>query len=211
MLLILPKVPLFVSGLTYSLNVLCLVGTVYLWGIRRHKFSWNDIGLVPVRWHWSYVLIAIGVLLALLPLRMILGVAIEFIIHGNLDSLQMRQSVLTMAGSLTWLNFVVTLLGAGLLAPISEELYFRGLIHRWFQPRFGFWVRVVLSSTIFGLAHYDSAAVIISGFIMGVALAVAYERSRSIWLPITIHVLNNSLAVIFIYLAMLVMQVLKIK
>ena len=95
-----------------------------------------------------------------------------------------------------------------MLAPISEELYFRGLIHRWFQSRLRFWPRVLLSSAIFGLAHFDSIGVAVSSFMLGLINAVAYERSESVWLPIAIHMITNSFGVILLYVATAITQLL---
>ena len=101
----------------------------------------------------------------------------------------------------------MTFLGVGLLAPVSEELYFRGLLHGWFRSRrFAFWLRVLLSSTLFAVAHFDSVAVVASSFVLGVANALLYEWSRSIWVPIAMHVLTNSIAVELLYAALAVLE-----
>ena len=41
-----------------------------------------------------------------------------------------------------------------------------------------------------------------STFFLGVLCALAYERSRSLWLSIAIHAVNNSLAVLLLYAAL---------
>jgi membrane protease YdiL (CAAX protease family) len=42
------------------------------------------------------------------------------------------------------------------------------------------------------LGHFDSWLVIVSTFIMGIALALAYEITRSIWISIFIHIFTNA-------------------
>jgi membrane protease YdiL (CAAX protease family) len=101
---------------------------------------------------------------------------------------------------------LLNLIGAGLLVPIAEELYFRGLLYGWLKTRLGFWLRVLISSAIFGLAHFDSIAVVASSFVLGMVNAVAYEKSKSLWLPIAIHMVTNSAAIILLYLAMVLVQ-----
>ncbi len=188
------------------MNFLCLAGAVYVFGIRRHKFTWADIGLWPPRMQWYWPLVAVGVALAVLPVRAALGLLVQLLFSGNLQSLQARADVFAPGAQFSWLDFAVTLLGAGVLAPISEELYFRGLIHRWLQPRFRFWVRVLLSTTFFALGHFDSIAVVVASFVLGAACAVVYELSQSLWMPILMHSFNNSLAVVLVYAALLVTQ-----
>jgi len=193
---------LLASFTLYLLNVLCLVGTVYLLGVRRDKTSWAEMGFLPPVWRWEWLAIAVVVTVALIPIRGLLGLLVQLVLEGGLDSLQARSDVLLAGGDLSWVSFLLTLLGAGLLAPISEELYFRGLIHRWFQTRLRFWPRILLSSVIFGLAHVDSVAVVASSFVLGLANAIAYEKSESLWLPIAMHTLTNCIGVILLYLAL---------
>ena len=54
------------------------------------------------------------------------------------------------------------------------------------------WAAVLITSLLFGLAHYDSWIVMVSTFIMGVALALAYQFSKSIWVSIFMHIFTNS-------------------
>jgi membrane protease YdiL (CAAX protease family) len=122
----------------------------------------------------------------------------EAVTGGSLSDIQARQEVIVPGGPLP-LNFVITLLFVGVLAPLAEELYFRGLIHRWFRSRLAFWPAVLISSAIFGLGHIGSVAAVVSTFFLGVVLAVTFERGRSLWLPILIHMTNNSLAVVLTY------------
>jgi membrane protease YdiL (CAAX protease family) len=146
--------------------------------------------------------IGVGVAILLLPGRALLGLLAQQLIEGNLDSLQAR-SDLIMGGALefTWFGFWSTFIGAGILVPISEEMYFRGLLHTWFWRKSGrFWLRVLASATIFGLAHADSIGVVFASAVIGVVNAIAYERTRSLFIPILVHMTTNSVAVLLIYL-----------
>jgi len=200
------EMSIWVSVTAYALNVIFLGGSMWVLSVWRKKASWSEIGIWPVRWQWYWLLIVVGLVIVFIPIRTLLGVITQLVLEGNLDSMQARAQLLMGGETFSWLDFAITLLGAGILAPVSEELYFRGLLHRWFQSRFGFWPRVLLSSVLFGLAHFDSLAVIISSFIMGVMNAIAYEKSKSLWLPILIHVFNNSLAVVILYALLLIQQ-----
>jgi membrane protease YdiL (CAAX protease family) len=107
----------------------------------------------------------------------------------------------------TWTAFFLTLLGAGILVPISEELYFRGLIHSWFwQKTQHFWVRVLASSAIFGLAHYDSIGVVAASFVIGVINAILFEKTQSLFAPIIVHMTTNSIATILLFFTLAMME-----
>jgi membrane protease YdiL (CAAX protease family) len=195
----LSDISLGVTVLIGILNAVCLIGTVYLTGVRRGKISWVSIGFVPPKMEMQWLIIAIVVSLVLIPLRSVVGAAVEYLVHGGLDSLEMRGELLFAGAEPNILNFLVSFMIIAVLVPISEELYFRGLLYRWFQLRFRFWPAVIFSAAIFGLAHYDSLAVVVSSFVMGVVNAIAMERTRSIWVPILMHAVTNGVAVILIY------------
>ncbi len=202
------EISLGASFLLFLANFVCLGGTTYLLGVRRGKISWRGLGLRPFRWSWQWLLLGAGVAILLLPGRAVLGLLVQMLVEGNLDSLQAR-SDLIMGGALefSWIGFFSTLLGAGILVPISEELYFRGLLHTWFWGKTErVWLRVLASGTIFALAHADSISVVAASFVIGLVNAFAYERTRSLFIPIIIHITTNSAAVLLLYLALAIME-----
>ena len=196
------------SFLLFLANFTCLGGTTYWLGIRRGKLSWAQLGLRPFRWRREWLVIGIGLAVLLLPARAALGLLVQWAIEGNLDSLQVRGDLIT-GGALefSWLGFISTLVGVGILAPISEELYFRGLLHTWFWGKTGrVLLRVLASSALFALAHADSISVVAASSVIGVVNALAYERTRSLFIPIVIHITTNSAAVLLIYMALAVQK-----
>jgi membrane protease YdiL (CAAX protease family) len=193
------QINILTSAALYCVNFLCFAGTAALLGVRRRRMSWADFGLRPFNPAW--LLLALGLALAVLPARGIVALLAERLRGMNFNDIQLRMDLIAPSGPLA-LNFIVTLLGAGLFAPVAEELFFRGLIHRWFRARFGFWPGVLISSAIFAAGHADSAGVVASSFVLGLVLAAVYDRSRSLWLSIAVHAVNNSLAVILLYAAL---------
>lgn len=79
---------------------------------------------------------------------------------------------------------------ACVLAPINEELFFRRGLYHYFRQRFGQLPALLLSAGFFGLLHLNLA-----GFLplaaLGVILALAYERTGDIRVPIVVHGLFN--------------------
>lgn len=197
-----------VSFLLFLANVVCLGGTTYLLGIRRGKISWASLGLRPFQASWQWLLIGVGLAVLLLPGRALLGLLVQMLIEGNLDSLQARSDII-LGGALefSWVGFFSTFVGVGLLVPISEELYFRGLLHSWFWGKTErVWLRVLASATIFGLAHADSVSVVAASFVIGVVNAIAFERTRSLFIPIVIHLTTNSAAALLLYLSLALLE-----
>ncbi|HUU85553.1 MAG TPA: type II CAAX endopeptidase family protein [Phycisphaerae bacterium] len=89
-------------------------------------------------------------------------------------------------------------LGAALVAPVAEELFFRGLAQTLIRKLTNRpWFAVVLTAVAFGLAHAQQPQVIPTIAALGVILGVSYERSGSLVAPITVHVLFNSKTLIW--------------
>ncbi len=84
-------------------------------------------------------------------------------------------------------------------APIFEEIICRGLIFESLLSKWGMFVAWIVSSLFFGLLHLQPA-MIVNAFFMGLILCYFYIRTRSLWAPIILHSLNNSVAYIAILL-----------
>ena len=78
----------------------------------------------------------------------------------------------------------------GLLAPIAEEIFFRGIVYG-FLRRWGVAAAVLLSALIFVLAHYTGTTFPATQAVGGLVFAVAYEMEGKLMTPITIHGLGN--------------------
>lgn len=194
---------LLVAAVTLA-NFVSLGGSVVLLGIWRGWLSLADLGLWPARFHWAWLFVIGGVTVLLLPVRLLLAYAALILVEGNLDSLSARQELLGTEFSL--LGFIVTFIGVGILVPISEELFFRGALYTWLRRRFNFRWAVIVSAALFGLAHFDSLGVVLSSLVMGIAIAIVFEYTHSLYTAIGIHMLNNSLAVFLLYLLLGLME-----
>ncbi|WP_369902338.1 lysostaphin resistance A-like protein [Bacillus manliponensis] len=86
------------------------------------------------------------------------------------------------------------IINIAILVPIFEELIFRGMILRFFQTRFPFWIAAVGSSFIFGIAHTYSVGVMAVTFILGMLMAILCKKTNSIVPAILLHMMNNMLA-----------------
>lgn len=96
---------------------------------------------------------------------------------------------------------LVTVIAGILIAPVTafcEEIFFRGLIFGGIRQTRPFWFAALLSGAIFGLLHLTAGdlGVALQLTILGVIFAWMYERSGSLWVPIALHTVNNTIAFI---------------
>ncbi len=90
-----------------------------------------------------------------------------------------------------WLGVLVVGLGPA----VSEEMFCRGFLGRGLIGRYGPLAGVLLTSFFFGALHLDPPHVLAT-FVMGISLHFTYLMTRSLWMPMLLHFLNNSTAVL---------------
>ena len=136
----------------------------------RYKFHWYNSGLII----WGLAAIgAVG------------------IVEEPLLSLMPR----------SWLDSVNQTIGTGVwaicslvvLAPIFEELIFRGVILGSLRQRFGVLASIVLSSLLFGVVHIVPQQAI-NAALVGVILGGVYVATESMPAVIILHAINNGLS-----------------
>lgn len=94
---------------------------------------------------------------------------------------------------------LLQILGIAILAPVVEEFIFRGLIMGKLEKH-GRGLALVVSSLLFGMAHSEVTSVLFAT-IAGLGFGFAYMKTRNIWVPILVHMLNNGLSIAHTYSA----------
>ena len=84
----------------------------------------------------------------------------------------------------------------GILAPLAEEIVFRGAILRTLldmMSKKNHWVAIMISAAIFGAMHGNSAQ-FVNALLMGLILGWMYYRTKSLVPGILLHWVNNTVA-----------------
>lgn len=93
--------------------------------------------------------------------------------------------------------WTVVLLFVGVVgvAPIAEELFFRGLLFGWVRARLAFWPAALVAGAAFGLAHRSLTLLVPLGLV-GVGLCWLYERYQTLWPSVVAHATLNVAALV---------------
>jgi membrane protease YdiL (CAAX protease family) len=89
----------------------------------------------------------------------------------------------------TWSGWSMQVLVAVVLAPIAEEVLFRGLLLQRWAAKWGTWRAVMATSALFAVGHVE----LLGQFVFAVVMCALYLRTRSLWVPIATHALNNAI------------------
>ena len=89
---------------------------------------------------------------------------------------------------------------AVVVAPVAEEVFFRGFLFSGIGKRYGFGWGAIVSALLFSLAHIMQPGAFLPIFLLGLLLAWLYMRTGSIWACIFTHFAYNSIALLFMIL-----------
>lgn len=163
--------------------------SVIFWYLRSANMGPEDLGLLK-RIKTSNILLVIATGLAYVVLTAVLSLLVK-ILFPSIDLTQEQAIAFTKAiGPIEKVFAAVALL---VIAPIAEELIFRGFVFRGFRKQLGFFGAAVVSSIFFGLIH-GQINVALDTFALGMMLCYLYEKTESIWPSIMLHSLKNGIA-----------------
>lgn len=196
-------------AITQLLMQLCSEGSVLFYVFIRARMTprgLRELGVIPAR-PMADVTFGLLVALAATPLVLgiiqvtvnvgiILGKPAPVISHTMLEAMHNADSALTQS---------LLLISAVLVAPLLEEVMFRGLLQTVLVGLLGRdrrWPAVVTASVFFAAVHLGAAEwqTLPGLFILGLILGWLYERSGSLLASITLHAAFNALNVGLLFL-----------
>lgn len=127
-----------------------------------------------------------------LPALMVVESGIDDVAKRILPSVLDYEGMFAVFGKWPWPMGVAVI---GLLPGIAEEFWFRGFFGRGLVGRYGVVAGVLLSSVLFGAMHIEPRQAAYAMF-LGICLHLAYLASRSLVVPMLLHMLNNSISVL---------------
>jgi len=186
--LALPVIGYVVVRLLPNREMMTVLGAFFLIGLLAvivavaplGKAAFPALGLRPANWKYP-VLGAFGTLF--------LSVAVSQI---GIEPQGMKQVIEVVREPH---ELILSLLLLSVLAPIVEELVFRGLLYGWIAGRWGGTAGLVVSSLAFAAAHWEPAHIILVlplGFLFG----WLRRRTDSLLPSLFSHIVNNGFALL---------------
>jgi membrane protease YdiL (CAAX protease family) len=179
------------------------LATMAVW-IRQRVKDWRAIFGVPTRER----MLREAVVGALCGPAIYLGVSLlaAFLLTPviGLFTKQQVQSAQQISSHLSGGGTALLIVLSLVVAPVTEETFFRGVLYRSVRDRRGFVVGAIVSSLLFGLSHYvggpwpDTVLLQVTMVGTGIGLASLYEWRGNLLANIAAHMAFNTLGVILI-------------
>jgi membrane protease YdiL (CAAX protease family) len=146
--------------------------------------TWGDIGLAPVGFIVYFIASGLLVYLA----SQIIGFDMAQAQDTGFHRLSQVYEY-----SLAFLTLIV-------IAPLAEEILFRGFLYGKLRRRLPIWVAMLVTSLLFGLVH-GQWNVGVDVFALSLVLCGLRETTGSIWAGVLLHMLKNSVAFFIVFIS----------
>jgi membrane protease YdiL (CAAX protease family) len=183
--------------LTTALYPMLLVAATILWVTFRHPGSVSALRIRSARatrdvvfGAWSGTGLYLIVAFAVAPLLFFLISAL-----AGRPVRPPRQEVLPQAADAA--QIAIAAVSVTVLAPIGEEIFFRGFLFSGIRSRLGFWASAAISGALFAVSHAILLLMPLL-FVVGVGLAWVFERRGSLVPAIAAHMAFNVIGYTFI-------------
>jgi len=166
---------------------------------RRRGGSWADshgMGFRPLK----KLALAPIFYLAAIPFLVLTAKAWHVLLHYVFGlEIELQEVAQVIAQELSWLQ-ILYILTAVLVAPLFEELIFRGMLFPYLVKRGGLVGGTLLVSLLFALMHFHLPS-LVPLFLLSAALCLAYWRTGSLWVGIGMHAIFNAVSILALNIA----------
>jgi membrane protease YdiL (CAAX protease family) len=151
------------------------------------------LGLRWEKWRWVFLIAPATVLTMWAIFSAYFAVGYQELME-HFEVKQVQETVELFQNTTDISVLVLMAFMAVIVAPICEEMVFRGYIYPALSKFTGPWIGWIISALVFSAAH-GSMSALVPLFIFGLALVLLYEWTGSIWAPIAVHLLFNGATV----------------
>lgn len=181
------------DGLIYTIALVFVIGLPWL--VVKSKTSRADIGLTRLP-SWTDILITpAGLIVYLILSSALMVLAVYLLPNFNINQVQ-DTGFQQLSARYEYILAFVTLV---IIAPIAEEILFRGYLYGKLKKFFPVWVAVLATSLLFGALH-GAWNLAIDTFALSLVLCMLRESTGNILASILLHMTKNGIAFYFLFI-----------
>lgn len=170
----------------YALALGIIIGIP--WGLKKWHTTFEELGIRKIR--WIDLLWVLTGFIGYYVLTIVINLTARALVPGA-DYEQAQETGFSLLAT-NW-EFALAFISLVIIAPVAEELIFRGYLLGKLQKYAPAWLAIVASALVFAVAH-GQFNVALDTFALGIILAFVRIKSKGLWAPIVIHALKNAIA-----------------
>jgi membrane protease YdiL (CAAX protease family) len=181
------------GGAIYALAILIVLGVPWL--VKRSRTTKAELGVHRLPTWTDILLVPGGAVVYLILTVIITSFAMNFFKFIDYD--QTQDTGFTNLSAHT--EYVLAFIMLVIIAPIAEELLFRGYLFGKIRKYVPLWLAIIVTSVVFAVVH-GAWNVGLDVFALSIVLCLLRVISGSLWPSILLHMLKNSVAFFFLFI-----------
>ena len=181
------------GGVIYGLAVTIVIGVPLL--VKKSRTTKSELGIQRFPSWMDILWVPTGVITYLILTSIITAIAMSVFTFVNYEQAQDTG----FSNMSSQAEYVMAFIMLVIIAPIAEEILFRGYLFGKLRKYAPIWVAILITSLLFAIVHF-AWNVGFDVFALSIVLCLLRVVSGSLWPSIMLHMLKNSIAFYFLFI-----------
>lgn len=182
-----------ISTVVYILMLLIVIGLPWL--IFRSKTTREEVGLSRLPFWMDIIITPAGLIIYL-----VITVALTLLMVNFFPNIDVKQAQeIGFSGINQRYEYILAFLTLVVIAPIAEEIIFRGYLFSKMKKYLPVWISIIVTSLMFGFIH-GQITVAVDTFALSIVLCVLRQITGGLWSPILLHMAKNGVAYYILFI-----------
>lgn len=188
-----------VAAAIYVLTLVIVIGVPF-W-LRRRRTTRDDLGVTRLP-SWLDIVLAPAALIV----YMLISASVLYVFSVVAPQIDLTQAQdIPFSGLSHQYEYVLAFLTLVVMAPVAEELLFRGYLFGKMKKHAPFWLAMIVTSILFGGLHLIAGAslqwnVAVDTFALSLVLCTLRQITGNIWAGVLLHMIKNGIAYYFLFI-----------
>lgn len=180
------------AAVVYGLSLALVIGLPWL--IKRYRTTRSELGLSRLPEWFDVLLAPAGFIVYLIGSGLLIYTVTQLIPGFNVN----QQQDLGFSNVSQRYELILAFLTLVIIAPLAEEMLFRGYLYGKLRKAVPLWVAMLVTSILFGVLH-GQWNVGIDVFVLSLVMCTLREMTGSIWAGVLLHMIKNGLAFFLLF------------
>lgn len=182
-----------ISIVVYALALLIVIGVP--WAVWHRRTTKAELGIARLPGGLDFALAPAGFVIYIIVTTLV-GFIVPLLVPGFNGN---QAQEVGFSGLTLPYQYVLAFLTLVVIAPLAEELLFRGYLYGKLRQAVPTWLAILIVSLLFGAVHMQWN-VGIDVFVMSIAACLLREATGGIWSGVGLHMLKNGLAFYLLFI-----------